>query len=185
MGLFPWPITEFPLIPWFCPDERGVLEFKNLHIPRSLKLFLKKNPYTCTIDKAFDQVIEACARIPRESETHASSWITEDMILAYKKLHQMGFAHSAEAWDGEELVGGIYGVSVDGVFSGESMFRYKDNASKVALLHLVEHLKKNGIEWMDIQMTSKHMRLLGAETVTRDQYLSKLKASQRPGVVLF
>lgn len=186
-GIFPWPVDEFPLIPWFCPEERGILEFGRLHVPKSLAKLQRKNPYRLSIDEDFDSVIEACARVPRKSSTgkRESTWITPGMLKAYKRFHREGHAHSVEitrASNSErekpQLVGGLYGVEVEGVFSGESMFSLEPNASKLALLFLIEHLRKKGADWIDIQMVTPHMQALGARAVSRDEFLRMLKKAQ-------
>lgn len=179
MGIFPWPMTGYPLV-WFCPEERGILEFDRLHIPRSLALARKKAPYRLSIDENFEGVIRACARVPRPGQS--GTWITPEMVQAYLRFHQEGFAHSIEAWEGPELVGGIYGVCVDGVFAGESMFHLKPNASKLALLHLIEHLQATGLEWIDIQMVTPHMEALGARLIPRPEFLTRLAQARARGL---
>ena len=180
-GIFPWPMKGFPLL-WFCPTRRGILFFKKLHFPRSLEKFRRKSSYTFTTDKAFGEVIRHCAKAPRPGER--GTWITQPMIQAYTRLHELGYAHSIETWAGDKLVGGIYGVSVDGIFAGESMFHLKPNASKLALLHLVDLLTHEGVKWMDIQMVTPHMAILGAEEISRDDYLKLLGKTLRPRKML-
>lgn len=186
-GIFPWPVDDFPLIPWFCPEERGILEFSRLHIPKSLVKLQRKNPYRISIDEDFDAVIEACARVPRQSKAgvRESTWITPEMLDAYRRFHREGHAHSVEVWEGKELVGGLYGVEVDGVFSGESMFSMKANTSKLALLHLIGRLAEKGAEWIDIQMVTPHMQALGARSVSRDEFLRMLRKAQRRSLQSF
>ena len=178
-GIFPWPIEGLPL-PWFCPPQRAILDFDDLHIPRSLHRSWNKKPYQITLDAAFQSVIQQCAST-RQKET----WITSQMEEAYVRLHQMGLAHSAEAWIGDRLVGGVYGVSVEGTFAGESMFHLEDDASKHALLHLVEHLRGRGLGWIDIQQLTPHMERLGAKLIPRDDYLDRLKRTQALKLRLF
>lgn len=184
-GIFPWPLSSkvqgIP-IAWFCPEERAILEFKDIHIPRSLAKLGRKNPYHFTIDRDFPAVVAACAAIPRPGQD--DTWITEEMLGAYCELHRWGYAHSVEAWEGNDLVGGLYGVEIDGAaFAGESMFHLRDGASKLALLHLVEHLKSKGVTWMDIQVMTPHLEHLGAKTLSRNAFLRKLKLclSLNPG----
>jgi leucyl/phenylalanyl-tRNA--protein transferase len=152
------------------------LEFDRLHIPRSLKAVRRKSRFTYTIDQAFEDVIRACAKLPRPGQ--AGTWITTSMMKAYRDLNQQGWAHSVEVWEeatsAKRLIGGIYGVDVDGIFSGESMFHLRPNASKLALLHLIEHLRASGAEWMDIQMLTPHMEALGAREISRDDFLNRL-----------
>ena len=181
-GIFPWPIEGLPLT-WFCPPRRAILEFKRLHIPRSLALAQRKAKFRFTIDRDFSAVIRACSTIARPQE--AGTWITQEMIEAYCGLNHAGRAHSVEAWDGDQLVGGTYGVDAGGVFGGESMFYLQPNASKLALLFLFEYLSSKGSTWMDIQVMSPHMQTLGAIEITRHQFLNKLAAEQKNGLKLF
>ena len=179
-GIFPWPIDE-DILPWCCPEERGVLDFNELHIPR--RLARTRHQFHFTIDRAFLQVITHCATVKRKHES--GTWITEEMIRAYCELHRQGHAHSVEVWEGTELVGGIYGVDGCGSFSGESMFALRSNASKLALLFLIEHLKERGLDWMDIQMVTPLLESLGAKAVWREDFLEKLAATQKRRLTLF
>ena len=153
-GIFPWPIEGLPLT-WFCPVERAVLDFAALHVSRSLAKERRRTILRFTIDAAFQAVITACARVKRARED--GTWITPRMIRAYCELHTRGHAHSVEAWEDGMLVGGVYGVDVDGAFGSESMFHLRPNASKLALLYLIEHLRGRGLDWMDIQVITPHM----------------------------
>lgn len=179
-GIFPWPINE-DILPWCCPAERGILDFNELHIPR--RLARTKHQFHFTIDRAFPEVITHCATIKRTGES--GTWITQEMIRAYCELHRRGHAHSVEVWEGDELVGGIYGVDACGAFSGESMFSLRSNASKLALLFLIEHLKERGLDWMDIQMVTPHLEALGAKDVSRAEFLEKLATTQERKLILF
>jgi len=170
-GIFPWPIDGWPL-PWFCPEERAILEFKDLHISRSLQRERKRAPFQLTIDKNFEAVISACASAERKDEV--GTWITPEMIRAYCELHEEGHAHSVEAWEDDSLIGGIYGVDAGGAFAGESMFFARPNASKLALLHLIEHLSAKGLDWLDIQVMTPHMSVFGAQNISRHAFLKKL-----------
>ncbi|HEY0003814.1 MAG TPA: leucyl/phenylalanyl-tRNA--protein transferase [Pyrinomonadaceae bacterium] len=181
-GIFPWPMEGWPLT-WFCPEERGVLEFKDLHIPRSLLRVKRIAPFQLTIDKDFEAVIRACAWVKRSHEV--GTWITPEMIRAYLALHRMGQAHSVEVWEGERLVGGLYGVDAGGAFSGESMFYLRPNASKLALLFLIEHLSARGLDWIDIQMVTPHMQTLGAKGISRQEFLLKLDQTLARRLSLF
>ncbi len=182
-GIFPWPIEHYPLT-WFSPPERAILEFENLHVPRRLAREFRRNSLRLTIDRDFRGVIKACASVQRPEED--GTWITSEMIEAYCQLHRRGHAHSAEAWaeDGT-LAGGIYGVGVDGAFAGESMFYARPNASKLALLHLINHLKARGLDWIDIQVLTPHMEKFGAKSITRDAFLEKLAVTRRRGLKFF
>ncbi len=181
-GIFPWPIDEH-LLPWCCPEERAILEFKELYIPRRLARLKRQMPFSFTIDQAFAEVIVACAKVKRKGES--GTWITTQMMRAYCELHKQGYAHSVEAWEGDTLVGGLYGVDAGGAFSGESMFCYRSNASKLALLYLIEHLRKRGLDWIDIQMITPHMKALGAKSIDRSEFLQKLSLALKRKIVLF
>lgn len=172
LGIFPWPVEGYPLL-WHCPDPRGILDFDKLHIPKSLKRFLKKSPYTITFNRTFRDVIENCALQPRKGQD--GTWILPSFIPAYTKFHRAGYAHSIECWQGERLVGGLYGVFVGGVFSGESMFHVEPNASKLCLIALVERLKAFGFTWMDIQMVTPVTKLLGGDYISREVFLDRLE----------
>jgi leucyl/phenylalanyl-tRNA---protein transferase len=138
LGIFPWHVDGLPL-PWYCPEKRAVLSFADLHVPRSLERARRQTALSFTIDAAFNDVIQNCAAIPRSGE--AGTWITNDFVAVYGDLFRAGMAHSVEAWDTEGvLVGGLYGVDAGGVFCGESMFHKVTNASKLALLFLIDGL---------------------------------------------
>lgn len=176
-GVFPWPMDGLDVIPWFCPRQRALLDFKLIHVPRSLRRVLRQTEFECSVDSDFDQVIELCGEVPRPGQD--GTWITPQLLSSYKELHRMGYAHSVEVLDTSgRLVGGIYGVCVDGVFSAESMFHLEPNASKVALFHLVSVLEKGGLDWMDIQVMTPHMKALGAINVPRRKFLDRLTATQ-------
>jgi len=175
-GIFPWPHEGLPLL-WFSPDPRAILRFDRLRIPKSLAKVMKRAPFTFSFDEDFEGVIRACSSTKRPEQR--GTWITEEMIEAYLRFHQAGFAHSVEVWAGKTLVGGLYGVCIGQVFCGESMFFREPNASKLALLHLIEHLRKQGAEWMDIQVMTPHMEKLGALEVPREEYLDMLKQGMK------
>lgn len=176
-GIFPWPHPDYPLL-WFSPEKRGILEFSELQQPRSFQKFLRQQgtEFEITLDKAFPQVIRECAKQVRPGQQ--GTWIVPAMIKAYIDLHKAGYAHSLEVWHHHQLVGGIYGVFVKGVFSGESMFYKTPNASKLALFQLVQVLKSWGMEWMDIQMVTPVTASFGGKYIDRDAYLLKLKQTQ-------
>jgi leucyl/phenylalanyl-tRNA--protein transferase len=183
LGIFPWHVDGLPL-PWYCPEKRAVLEFASLHIPRSLERARRKNPYTFTIDKQFGKVIRTCAAMRRPDQT--GTWITDDFVRSYSQLHEAGIAHSIEAWDeGGALVGGLYGVDAGGVFCGESMFHTAPNASKLALLYVIDHLRERGASWIDAQVMTPHIEALGAREIRRKEFLRKLKETQGAGLDLF
>jgi leucyl/phenylalanyl-tRNA--protein transferase len=188
-GIFPWPMgvggfsaEEVPPL-WFSPDPRAVLFFEELHIPRSLARARRKSALRYTVDRAFTEVIEACAAAPRPGQD--GTWITSKMLEAYIDLHRAGHAHSFEAWDGEKLVAGLYGVDAGGAFAAESMFHHQDNASKLLVLEVIDHLRARGVQWLDIQVMTPHMERLGAREIKRQHYLALLEEAQAANPTLF
>jgi leucyl/phenylalanyl-tRNA--protein transferase len=182
-GIFPWHIENMPL-PWYCPATRAILEFSELHIPRTLEKVRGRGHYSFTIDKAFRRVMVECSKSPRNGQR--GTWITAEFIDAYERLHQAGMAHSIEVWDAEgALVGGLYGVDAGGVFCGESMFHLLPNTSKLALLFLVDHLRSRQATWLDIQVMTPHMKTLGAKEISRKEFLRKLNETQGFELKLF
>ncbi len=181
-GVFPWPAEDLPLL-WFCPRERAILEYARLHVGRSLARARRQSGLRFTLDAAFDQVIENCAAEPRPGQD--GTWITDEMIEAYVRLHGLGIAHSVEAWRDGRLVGGLYGVDTDGAFSAESMYYHEPWASKLALLHLLDHLAARGLEWIDIQVMTPHMERLGARNIPRREFLALLRRTRARGLTLF
>lgn len=181
-GIFPWPIDRLPLL-WFCPAERAVLDFPALHVPRSLRRARRQTALRFTFDRAFRAVIRGCAETARPNQR--GTWITPAVIQAYVRLHDLGIAHSVEAWDGEALVGGVYGVDVDGAFAAESMFHQVPNASKLALLQLIDHLGARCLDWIDVQTLTPHVERLGARLIGRDEFLDRLQSTRTLGLDLF
>jgi len=171
-GIFPWPQPDLPIL-WFSPEHRGVLDFKELHIPRSLKKFAKHCDWIFTRDQAFPEVMQACRRQARPGQD--GTWILPEMIPAYNDLRKKGFATSVECWRDGVLVGGIYGVLLDGLFSGESMFHHADNASKMCFLHMVKCLMELGHQWMDIQMITPLTKSFGGKYISREAFLKRRK----------
>jgi len=169
-GIFPWPHPDLPL-PWFSPDPRGVLLPGSVHVSRSLERMLRRCGWVTTVDTAFDAVVEACAT-GRDDGT----WITTAMAEAYRRLHARGWAHSLEVWapDGGELVGGIYGVRVGAVFTGESMFHRVTDASKVALVDLARRWWDAEGDLIDVQLATGHLRTMGVVEIPRNDYLAWL-----------
>ena len=167
MGIFPW--TDRP-VTWWCPDPRGIFELGGIKVSRSLAKFRRKGLFRCTFDQSFEAVVRACAETPRPG-----SWITEPFIRSYIGLHQAGCAHSVECWQGNELVGGVYGVAMGGLFAGESMFYRVSNASKIALLFLIDRLREKGFHLFDVQMVTPVTESLGAIHIPREEYLDRLK----------
>jgi leucyl/phenylalanyl-tRNA--protein transferase len=181
-GIFPWPHEELTL-PWFSPRRRTVILFHELHVGRSLRKSQKRGGFTYSIDRAFEQVIASCADSPRGDDV--GTWIGPEIVAAYTKLHRAGDAHSVEVWRDGELAGGLYGVDGGGVFTGESMFHRAPDASKLALLFLIEHLRERGATWIDCQVTTPHMAALGAREIARNRFLDMLAEEQAAGRTLF
>jgi leucyl/phenylalanyl-tRNA--protein transferase len=174
MGIFPWYNWDEPVL-WWSPDPRLVLFPKEVNISRSLKKIMKRKTFRITLDSAFDQVIRACASIRTENDE--GTWIGKNMIDAYLRLHHEGFAHSVEAWSGDKLAGGLYGVSLGRCFFGESMFAYESNASKAAFATLCNHLAHNGFDLIDCQVKTRHLMSFGAREIPRDEFVRILSES--------
>jgi leucyl/phenylalanyl-tRNA--protein transferase len=172
-GIFPWTVNP---ITWWSPESRGVFELDRFHVSRSLARIIHKGTFEITIDRAFRQVMEGCAA---PAPGRRSTWISREFLEAYTLLHEQGHAHSLECWQDEFLAGGIYGVSIGGFFAGESMFHRVSNASKVALYHLVEHLRGSDFALFDIQMLTPITSQLGGVTIPREEYLQRLGKAVR------
>lgn len=170
-GIFPWYNDDQPIL-WWSPNPRAVLYPGQLKISRSMKKRLRKQEYRITLDQDFAAVIQHCAA-PRSSQ--AGTWIIAEMQQAYLKLHERGYAHSVEAWDGEELVGGLYGISIGKMFFGESMFSRRTDASKVAFIHLVRQLQAWGYPLIDCQVSSEHLTTLGAIEISRRDFRQQVE----------
>lgn len=176
-GIFPWPIDEGHPLAWFSPDPRGVLFYKNLNISRSLQKFRKRELYRFGFNENFEEVILKCSDV-KNRKGQDKTWITNDIIKSYIDLFNAGFAYSAEAYDkDDQLVGGLYGVKIGHYFSGESMFYRKTNAGKLALIHLMETLYDNGIEWLDVQTLSPVVKNIGGKMIAREEFLKRLDTS--------
>ncbi|GAB2705497.1 leucyl/phenylalanyl-tRNA--protein transferase [Aliiglaciecola aliphaticivorans] len=169
-GIFPWFSAGEPIL-WWSPDPRGVLFTEKYKSSKSLLKHIRKTTPKVTMDTCFNDVIDACSTIPRKDN---GTWITTEMIEAYKNLHQAGYAHSIEVWNDEGLIGGLYGVFVNNVFCGESMFSRQANASKVGFHYLVELLKANDVRLIDCQMQNPHLASLGCEEIPRKTFLELL-----------
>ena len=172
MGIFPWYSEGYPIL-WWSPDPRLILIPQELKISRSLRQCMKKSPYRITMDRAFAEVIAHCANVLRKDED--GTWITQEMIDAYIRLHKAGYAHSVEAWDCDGLAGGLYGVILGRAFFGESMFTKRSDASKTAFVTLTERLAADGFELIDCQVTTAHLLRFGAREVPRSSFLAMLK----------
>ncbi len=174
LGIFPWFDASSPIL-WWSPDPRLVLEPERLHVSRSLQRTIRRGTYRVTADTAFERVIRRCAARPRPGQR--GTWITRDMIDAYVRLHRLGFAHAFEAWEGDALAGGLYGVSLGAAFFGESMFADRPDASKVAFVGAVGWLASRGVRLVDCQVRTEHLVSLGAHEVPRAEFLARLAAA--------
>lgn len=170
-GIFPWFDEQGPIM-WWSPDPRAIFELDRLHISRRLARTIRSGRFSTTVNQAFDRVIRACADRPGDG-----IWITPDMIVAYERLHQLGYVHSVEVWAGSELAGGLYGVAIGGFFAGESMFHRRRDASKVALACTIKCLNERRFQLFDIQFLTEHTTRLGAIAIPRHNYLARLKKS--------
>ena len=168
-GIFPW--TEDPVC-WFSPDPRAIFELDRVRLPVRIGKLLRRYDYAITFDEAFTDVIRACASAPRKFH---GSWIGDSFLYYYKELYKLGYAHSVEVWQGQELVGGLYGIQMGGSFSGESMFSFKPNASRLAFAALCVQLSRLGMRWFDSQVLNDHTQNLGAFEVDRMTYLGRLQ----------
>ncbi|MEM6290188.1 MAG: leucyl/phenylalanyl-tRNA--protein transferase [Myxococcota bacterium] len=181
-GIFPWYSEGRPIL-WWCPRPRLLLLPEELHIGRTLRKTMRKAPYRITLDTAFGQVVEACAKTPRPDQ--GGTWITEDMKAAYVELHRLGVAHSVEAWDGDRLVGGLYGLALGTAFFGESMFARADDASKIAFATLVQQLRAWSFRLIDCQVVTDHLVRFGAREFALHDFLGRLDQAtderHRPG----
>ncbi len=177
-GIFPWPLVDghTQILAWFCPDPRTVIELDSLYVSRRLARRVRSGQYRVTCDACFDTVLSSCAA-PREFQ--GLTWITPQMARVYGQLHRLGHAHSIEVWQGDRLVGGLYGISLGGFFAGESMFYRVRDASKVAMVTLVAHLRAKGFSLFDIQQTTTHALRMGASEMSREAFLARLRTAIR------
>ena len=171
-GVFPWFSEGDPIL-WWSPEPRFILETRRYHMSRSLRRFLSGHPFDLTADRAFSDVIEACSSVPRADQD--GTWITGEMKAGYRRLHELGHAHSLEVWEDGKIVGGLYGVMVGSIFAGESMFSLVSNASKAALALLVSACTQSGISIIDCQIHTPHLEAAGAIHIPRESYLTALK----------
>ncbi len=185
-GIFPWPITERnserSQLAWWSPNPRGIFQWDRFHIPKRLQRTVRSDRFGITCNTDFEGVLRGCAR-PRKDE--AETWITPEMIDAYLRLHELGWAHSVEAKRDGRLVGGVYGVAINGFFAAESMFYDEPDASKVALVRLLDHLFVRGFRLVDIQMITANTARFGATEIPRREYLRRLKESLKDKQVAF
>jgi len=166
-GMFPMAMDNRGEIGWFSPDPRGVIPLDEFHIPHGLKRTLRKTPFEIRVDTAFSEVMRGCAE-------RKTTWISEEIVTSYEKLFELGYAHSVECWEDDVLVGGLYGIAIGGAFFGESMFSRATDASKVALVSLVERLKDRRFQLLDTQWTTDHLTGFGCREIPRYEYLTQL-----------
>jgi len=178
LGIFPWYNPGEPIL-WWSPDPRCVLFPSRLHISRSMHRFMRKQLYRVSFNQNFAGVIYWCRRL-RKKLDGSGTWITPEMQQAFLRLHQLGFAHSVECWEGDELVGGIYGVCLGRCFFGESMFSRRENSSKLVLIQLVQKLEQLGFVLLDCQQTTDHLLSMGAEEIARSEFQKYLREAQVP-----
>jgi len=170
-GIFPWYEGDYIL--WWCPDPRFILYPEEIKVSKSMQALLKKERFEFTINIAFSAVIRNCKTVKRHDQD--GTWITDEIETAYTRLHKTGYAHSAEVWNNDKLVGGLYGVRLGKVFFGESMFSLEDNASKYAFIKYTEQLIKENVALIDCQVYTNHLESLGAKMISRSEFVNKLK----------
>ncbi|MEK7256332.1 MAG: leucyl/phenylalanyl-tRNA--protein transferase, partial [Bacteroidota bacterium] len=176
-GIFPWFNPDDPIL-WWSPDPRFVLFPNELKVARSMRPYFNQRKFEVSFDRNFRQVMQECQQ-PRPSQWGSGTWITENMLEAYTRLHKLGFAHSVEVWQGGELVGGLYGVSLGKVFFGESMFAKASNASKFGFISLVKKLEERGFWLIDCQQETEHLGSLGARAISRAAFLEILERNEK------
>jgi leucyl/phenylalanyl-tRNA--protein transferase len=169
-GVFPW--SSDPMVTWWSPDPRAIFDTERYRSSRSLLKRIRRKGWTFALDQDFEGVMRKCAE---PAPSRPTTWITGDFIAAYTELHRRGAAHSVEVYEKDELVGGLYGVSIGGFFGGESMFHRRPDASKAALAYLVQHLRQRGFVLLDAQVPTPHLARLGAVEISRDEYLARLR----------
>lgn len=178
-GVFPWYSEGDPIM-WWSPDPRGIFELDGIHVSRRLARTMRSGQFTTTVDKCFFDVVRECGE-----QRDGGTWITNEMLAAYTRLHREGHAHSVEVWHEGQLAGGIYGVAIGGLFAGESMFHRVTDASKVALVTLGQRLKEQGFTLFDTQMVTEHTTTMGAIEIPRSDYLRRLKDAVKRNEITF
>jgi leucyl/phenylalanyl-tRNA---protein transferase len=177
-GIFPWPMWDDDPIAWWSPDPRAIIELDGLHVSRRLDRTIRSGKFRVTFDQDFASVIRGCATAGDRTD---NTWLTPNMIKAYTRMHQLGHAHSVEVWCDHQLVGGTYGIAIGGLFAAESMFHRVRDASKIALVYLVERLKARGFDLLDVQQWTPHTGRMGAVEIPRAEYLRRLsRAIKQP-----
>jgi leucyl/phenylalanyl-tRNA--protein transferase len=169
-GVFPW--SSDPAVTWWCPDPRAIFELDCYRPARSLRKRIRRSGWVFSLDRDFEGVMRRCAE---PTSSRPSTWITDDFVAAYSELHRRGAAHSVEVYEKDEMVGGLYGVTIGGFFGGESMFHRRTDASKAAVAHLVQHLRQRGFVLLDAQVPTPHLARLGAVEISRHEYLTRLR----------
>jgi leucyl/phenylalanyl-tRNA---protein transferase len=170
-GIFPWPMWTDEPIAWWSPDPRAIIELDRFHVSRRLRRTIRSGKFRVTCDQDFACVIHGCATA---GDRMGNTWLTPAMIAAYCRMHALGHAHSVEVWQADRVVGGTYGIAIGGLFAAESMFHLITDASKVALAHLVSHLRERGFQLLDVQQWTEHTGSMGAVEISRDEYLRRL-----------
>jgi leucyl/phenylalanyl-tRNA---protein transferase len=183
LGIFPWYNEGDEPIMWWCPDPRLVLYSDELKVSKSMRPFFNQAKFKVTYNVDFQRVMRTCMLNDRKNQD-GTSWINEDMIVAYTMLHKAGFAHSVEVWEGEELVGGLYGVAYGRIFYGESMFSKVSNASKFGFISFVQKIREMGIELIDCQQETAHLTSLGARVISRSEFLEVVKKNENAPQIL-
>lgn len=178
-GIFPWYDEDIPL--WWCPDPRFVLYPGELKVSKSMKTLLRRDVFEFTVNKAFGEVIANCSKAERKGQE--GTWISDDIVRAYTRLRQLGYAWSAESWQDGQLVGGLYGIRMGGVFFGESMFSKQSNASKYAFIKLVQLMEDEGVQLVDCQVYTEHLESLGARMIPRQDFIAQLHQLIPPGTI--
>ncbi len=173
-GIFPWPIEPYGPMLWWSPDPRAIIELDQFHVARRLRRICRSGRFRITCNQCFTDVIRGCSVA---QDRRGETWLTDEMIDAYVRLHESGAAHSVEAWHEEQLAGGVYGLALGGMFAAESMYYAVRDASKVALVYLVAHLSARGYRLLDIQQLTSHTRRMGASEIPRREYLDRLSAA--------
>jgi leucyl/phenylalanyl-tRNA--protein transferase len=171
-GIFPW--SSDPAVTWWSPDPRAIFDLASFHSHRSVGKTIRRHGWRFTTDRDFVGVMRACAA---PTPDRPQTWISDEFVKSYSELHRRGLAHSLEVWEGQEMVGGLYGVTIGGFFGGESMFRRRTDASKAAVGFLVEHLRAHNFELLDAQVPTEHLRAVGATEISRAEYLRRLRSA--------
>ena len=182
-GIFPWPVADEAVLTWFSPPERAVLFLDRVRVSKSLGKEFQQTTLKFFIDKDTEKVIQECASLTNRKED--GTWITNEIRKAYVAFHKAGYCHSVSCYDGEELVGGLYGVSINGMFAGESLFYRKPNASKLCLLYLIEYLRQKGVRWIDCQQMTPLLESFGAVELSREEFLDMLEQEVSKDISLF